>query len=290
MYHCYRDILERVPEPPTWFDDHGVPRFCEFAPDQLGNIHAREAALAEVSCQFCGRLFRVTLSDAFARAPYSLGDDIRLARVRYGDPPNVGCCDVGASMGSIMHEVLEYWSRDIEISHEWRRDPMLEGLVPDLELRPADAVAEVLAVCDAGAKTVLIICTSHRNRYHLLGRTAAACAAGGRVIVTYADNRTSNIMPGPLVSRAVADANIDGQVTMADYLQAAELSPTPGDRFVMLAAPTPRTDAMRSAWSEAAARLATTSAGKVRIELVLAHSRPMLERPDAVVDAARVVG
>lgn len=291
MHNHYRDILERIHELPAWFDDLGVPRYCEFAPVHLANIYAHEAALAEVSCQGCGRLFRVALSDAFADAPYSLGDDIRLARVSYGDPPNVGCCAAGASMTSDMREILEYWWRDVEVSNGWQRDPMRERPVPDRALKPADAVADVLAACEAGAKTVLVVCTSHRNRYHLLGRMAAALTAGGPVVVTYADPKTSAVRPTMPVEHAVADAKAGGGAVMvADYLQAAELPSTPDHRFIMLAAPTPRYDRAREGWSEAAAKLAAASAGKVRVELVLAHSRPMLQHPDSVIDAARVLG
>jgi hypothetical protein len=32
MHNHYDDILDRIDEPPTWFDDYGVPRFCEFSP------------------------------------------------------------------------------------------------------------------------------------------------------------------------------------------------------------------------------------------------------------------
>jgi hypothetical protein len=66
MHQHYGDILKRIREPPQWFDDYGVPRFEEFSPQQLGNIYAREAALAEIACQECGRLFIVALTDRFS--------------------------------------------------------------------------------------------------------------------------------------------------------------------------------------------------------------------------------
>ena len=46
MHQHYKDILDRIDEAPTWFDDYGVPRFGDFSPSRLGNIYAYEAALA----------------------------------------------------------------------------------------------------------------------------------------------------------------------------------------------------------------------------------------------------
>jgi hypothetical protein len=40
MYRRYDDILSRIAEEPTWFDEHAVPRYCTFAPDQIANIYA----------------------------------------------------------------------------------------------------------------------------------------------------------------------------------------------------------------------------------------------------------
>ena len=145
MHNHYEDILERIAELPAWFDDGGVPRYGAFSPTMLGNIYAQEAALAEVSCQGCGQSFRVALSDAFAERHLGLGDVIRLRRVRYGDPPNVGCCPAGPTMNSVMHAILEYWCKNYEISFEWVRDPAFEGPVAEGRLEPPDTLAAVLA-------------------------------------------------------------------------------------------------------------------------------------------------
>lgn len=61
-------------------------------PRHLGNIYASEAALAEVSCQRCRRMFRVALTEVFASNSFSLSDEIRLARV-ISHPPH---CDFGS--------------------------------------------------------------------------------------------------------------------------------------------------------------------------------------------------
>jgi hypothetical protein len=80
MHQHYKDILDRIDEAPTWFDDYGVPRFGDFSPSRLGNIYAYEAALAEVPCQQCGRMFKVVLTEAFTSKCSGLSDEIRLRR------------------------------------------------------------------------------------------------------------------------------------------------------------------------------------------------------------------
>ena len=57
MLQHYEDIFSRIAEPPRWFDEQGVPRYCEFAPDRIANIHAQECALLAIECQSCGRPF-----------------------------------------------------------------------------------------------------------------------------------------------------------------------------------------------------------------------------------------
>ena len=116
VHHCYDDILSRIAEEPVWFDEHGVPRYCEFAPSKVANPYAEEAALVEVTCQSCSRPFRVAFS-ARASAAVSqedwpagpIGKAIREKTLDYGDPPNVWCCHAGPSMTSVPRRVLEYW-------------------------------------------------------------------------------------------------------------------------------------------------------------------------------------
>src|ERR1700681_1058651 len=66
MLQHYEDILSRIAEPPRWFDEQGVPRYCDFAPDRIANIHARECALLAIECQSCGRPFIVALDGSTA--------------------------------------------------------------------------------------------------------------------------------------------------------------------------------------------------------------------------------
>ncbi len=81
MHQHYEDILMRIPEPPLWFDDAGVPRFDAFKPSDLANIYAREAALVGIECQACGTAFRVALTGGFADAGHSLSDMVWLRRL-----------------------------------------------------------------------------------------------------------------------------------------------------------------------------------------------------------------
>ena len=53
-------------------------------PRHLGNIYAAEAAFAEVTCQQCGRMFKVALTEAFTSKRLGFGDEIRLGRTHYG--------------------------------------------------------------------------------------------------------------------------------------------------------------------------------------------------------------
>lgn len=122
MLPHYEDILSRIAEPPRWFDEQGVPRYCEFAPHRIANIYARECALLAIECQSCGRPFVVALDDRAANHNVistpgqekewrTLADIIRSHQIEYRDPPNVECCPDGATQTSITRRVLEYWER-----------------------------------------------------------------------------------------------------------------------------------------------------------------------------------
>jgi hypothetical protein len=154
MFHHYEDILSRIAEPPRWFDEQGVPRYCDFAPNQLANIYAHECALLEIACQGCGHIFIVALDDKGANeaiampgrnSPWQkLADLIRSHMIEYSDPPNIGCCGAGPSMSSTARRVLEYWSRYqntytepgstvqfVRGPFDWQRDRNLEIEIPD---------------------------------------------------------------------------------------------------------------------------------------------------------------
>jgi hypothetical protein len=159
MRQHYDDILSRISEPPRWFDEGAVPRYCEFHPKKLANIYSVECALVEVSCQFCKKKFLVAvernmelrllrsrhemskgeigLSEEQCRQT-TLADLIRNGELHYGDPPNVRCCGAGPTATSIVRRIVEYWARYEmiqfaqnfkEVAHgkrQWERDRTLE--------------------------------------------------------------------------------------------------------------------------------------------------------------------
>jgi len=150
MHHSYCDIRNRIGEEPTWWDENAVPRYQPFRPQECANIHAVEAALVLITCQDCGKEYRVAftlserritergetwaavvyqiadaetitgaelrrrLQNAFEKAwAQTLADEIRERTLRYGDPPNAcdKTCTAGATMNSEPRRVLEYWRR-----------------------------------------------------------------------------------------------------------------------------------------------------------------------------------
>lgn len=272
MHQHYKDILDRIDEAPTWFDDYGVPRFGDFSPGHMGNIYASEAALAEVSCQACGRMFTVALTDAFTSKGLGLSDEIRLRRVHYGDPPNVNCCGAGASMNSVMHGILEYWSRDYEVSRGWQRDPTFEGPVEEPPLDPPDTVSEVVAAVGSGAQPILIMCTSQRNRYDLAGRITAVMANEGRVLVACHEGYlyvARKMLAGLVAAADVGHWNEGRTVTLAEFSRIEDVHLTVFDSIVVLAGPRPRNEAMQKVFSDVATRFATEADDKIQIELAL---------------------
>lgn len=138
MNHDYIDIRSRISEPPQWFDENAVPRYCKFSPEELANIYAHECALVEIACQGCQTRFHVAFSrsqmdDAIDRIdwrnPKTLAALVMDKTIHYGDPPNTGCCAAGPTMNSDPIRVLEYWSKGAD--YEWKRDPTYEIDVSD---------------------------------------------------------------------------------------------------------------------------------------------------------------
>lgn len=116
MNHHYSDIRSRIAEPPVWFDENAVPRWCEFGPNEGANIYADEIALLHIECQNCGAAFRVAMSwtttDRIVHRLAPLSARVRDQSIHYGDPPNVGCCPSGPTMNSVPRRVLEFWRRE----------------------------------------------------------------------------------------------------------------------------------------------------------------------------------
>lgn len=123
MKPFYEDIISRIPEEPKWWDENGVPRYCEFEPGL--QPYTDEAALVLIACQSCGREFKVSISVEYRHPSLTTCGD-----VQYGDPPN-GCSydDLGPCSGMAMstdaQRILEFWSRR-NPEHEWKRLPEFE--------------------------------------------------------------------------------------------------------------------------------------------------------------------
>ena len=111
MKQNYSDIRSKIADPPLWYDESGCPRYCDFLPGRASNIYAEEMALLEIACQNCGQRFIVAVSqDSYDRVLYHrvLSQE---KEITYGDPPNIGCCPVGPTMGSNTIQLLELWRR-----------------------------------------------------------------------------------------------------------------------------------------------------------------------------------
>lgn len=163
MHQHYSDLLDLAGLEPAWWQAQGVPRFCEFSPEEAPDIYADEVALVEIACQSCDTRFHVCFTSSATSCVkeamfgaktkeeileqvdnFRVSSMIRNGTLRYGDPPNIACCPAGPSMTSEPVAVLEYWSRneksyvkdgiitDLAAYRTWKRDPSLEVKLPGL--------------------------------------------------------------------------------------------------------------------------------------------------------------
>jgi hypothetical protein len=133
MHHHYGDIRSRIAEPPTWWDENGVPRWGEFTPDAASYIYAAQTVLLLIECQSCETEFKVCMTGqdyawprfekptAETMIKNPLEKAVREGTLHYGDPPNADCCMAGPTMNSVPRTVLEFWDDD-------KRRPDLEGI------------------------------------------------------------------------------------------------------------------------------------------------------------------
>jgi hypothetical protein len=123
MNNPYQDIRNKLGYP-IWWDEHAVPRYCAFTPEEFADIYAREGCLLEIACQNCGRRFKVAMSSSvFDQLDLSLR--VKYNTIHYGDPPNVGCCAAGPTMNSVPLRVLRFYRREPK-RDRWQRVPELE--------------------------------------------------------------------------------------------------------------------------------------------------------------------
>lgn len=118
MNHNFRDITNRIPEPPKWYDSNGTPRYGSFHPDMCPDIYTHEVVLIRISCQSCGAEFDVEMHSTF-------WNKFHPQKLHYGDPPIHGCA--GDTMNCEDHQILECWHRDP--LGDWARVPEHEGVM-----------------------------------------------------------------------------------------------------------------------------------------------------------------
>jgi hypothetical protein len=151
MYQPYIDILKRLGAP-LWWDENGVPRYEDFAPRDCANIYAEFAALLEIRCQGCDRLFPVASTwgisdaiianrlddvvwDAEGKNPtpkHGLPKEGSAGAFGYGDAPwhdydggfNGQCA--GTTMTTATVRVLQFWDKR---SYDLKRLPECEVYV-----------------------------------------------------------------------------------------------------------------------------------------------------------------
>jgi hypothetical protein len=152
MWPNYHDITERLGTPKWWMPE-GVPRYCEFSPNECG-VYVDMVALIEITCQSCGAPFLV-VSECDKISRFGAGDRFALPSAgdigsfHYGDPPIHGC--VGDTMNVTSVRVREFWrkhharcvkdGRVVDFSYfDWERAPECEVDVEPVEVGRWDDV------------------------------------------------------------------------------------------------------------------------------------------------------
>lgn len=121
MYADYNDIRSRIAESPTWFDQHGAPRYGTWAPAAT-DIHADDACLFEIACQGCDLRVLIGMDVHRAWHAATFGEYIRPTRADpgsygFGDfprrlGPNNGDCCVGVTMTTQVTRIVEFWVKE----------------------------------------------------------------------------------------------------------------------------------------------------------------------------------
>jgi hypothetical protein len=151
----------------------------------------------------------------------------------------------------------------------------------------------VLAAVKAGARPILVMCTSHRNRYDLAGRITAALAKNGGLLVAY--HQSYLLVARKMLDGLVPDEDVGHlkdvrKVTLVEFSRLKDVRLTMFDSIVVLAGPRPKNEAAQNVWNEVATRFATEASDKVQIEFALAHSCCMIANPGLVIDASQGIG
>jgi hypothetical protein len=138
MLPSYHDITSRIPEPPTWYDASGTPRYGDFSPGDLG-VYDHLALLVRIACQSCQKEFLVAGYTSHNWYAVAVGDTLHYSNTleniapgfHYGDPPRHGC--VGDTMNCEEIEVVEAWERSgtyqVDVAgSDWVRRADIEAL------------------------------------------------------------------------------------------------------------------------------------------------------------------
>ncbi len=115
----YEDIISRIKEEPTWYDNNGTPRYGEFHPDKCPSIYSSHVGLFRILCQDCNKSFMVEMHSSI----WGFRAEHPPQKWHYGDPPIHGC--VGDTMNCFAIEVREFWTK--ESLREWERKEEFEG-------------------------------------------------------------------------------------------------------------------------------------------------------------------
>lgn len=126
MLQSYNDIKNKIDEEPKWFDEVGVPRYCEFDPNKVNDIYAKEVILLLIACQKCGKMFKVAISqDKMNIHKFNSFKNQYHKCIHYGDPPRHSD-NIGETMNCIDLEILEYWEQG---DTGWERKEDHEGKI-----------------------------------------------------------------------------------------------------------------------------------------------------------------
>jgi len=136
----YQDILDLTPDSPTWYDQNGAPRYCEFHPSIVGG---QEVVLLKIECASCRKRFLVEMSKHVSGFSFPdlidclthVGMDVKEAACdipNYGDPPRhdyKGNRCAGEVMTCDDIKIMQFWRKDT--GDNWERVPEYEIYLVD---------------------------------------------------------------------------------------------------------------------------------------------------------------
>jgi len=125
----YQDILDATENKyawPTWYDEHGVPRFCHATPELVATAYPDQVCFLFVMCQHCQRVFPVALAyQTHAGEERDLVTRARTRTLYYGEPPWHNC--LGDNYNALATRVHALWQLDSTTGH-WYELEQYRGL------------------------------------------------------------------------------------------------------------------------------------------------------------------